>query len=84
MNNESYLSVWVKEDGTEIELNDLPATIAKAKEMGWSKSGAVDVSAMDKDELERFAKDKFGQDIDRRKGEDKLRAEVQAMIDGNS
>jgi hypothetical protein len=32
------LSVWVKADGkTEITLNDLPATAAKAKELGWKK-----------------------------------------------
>lgn len=31
------MDIWVKENGSEIELNDEPATIAYAKSLGWSK-----------------------------------------------
>jgi hypothetical protein len=31
------MTTWVKEDGKEIELNDLPATEEKAKSLGWAK-----------------------------------------------
>ena len=26
---------WVKEDGTKVQINDLPANIAAAKALGW-------------------------------------------------
>ena len=29
------MKVWIKQDGTEIELNDLPATTVEAKRLGW-------------------------------------------------
>lgn len=35
---EVTLTVWEKEDGTKIKLNDLPATVAKAESLGWKKS----------------------------------------------
>lgn len=28
---------WIKESGSEIKLNNEPATEAKAKELGWKK-----------------------------------------------
>jgi len=35
---EAKLSTWVKKDGkSEIKLNDEPATVKKAKELGWKK-----------------------------------------------
>lgn len=38
MSEEIKMSVWVKADGkTEVELNRLPATEVKAKELGWKK-----------------------------------------------
>lgn len=33
---EVELFVWVKPDGSEIKINDAPATIAKAIELGWT------------------------------------------------
>lgn len=29
------LTIWIKPDGKEIELNNEPATVAKARELGW-------------------------------------------------
>lgn len=34
---EVKMSIWIREDKTEIELNTLPATEAKAKDLGWKK-----------------------------------------------
>lgn len=45
-------------------------------------NGAIQLDQMDKDQLEEYAQEHFGQDIDRRKSVKKLRGEVQAMIDG--
>lgn len=33
------MGTWIKANGTEIELNDSPATEAKAKACGWQKKG---------------------------------------------
>lgn len=48
-----------------------------------SLNGALQLENMDKEGLEEYAKEHYGKDIDRRKSTKKLRAEVQAMIDGN-
>lgn len=29
------MTIWIKQNESEIELNDEPATIAKARELGW-------------------------------------------------
>lgn len=29
-------TIWVKKDGSELELNNLPATVKQAKSLGWS------------------------------------------------
>jgi hypothetical protein len=47
-------------------------------------NGALNIDEMDKDQLEEYALENFGIDLDKRKNEDKLRDEVRAMIDGNS
>ena len=31
----SKLTTWVKDNGQEIEVNDHPANVAHAREMGW-------------------------------------------------
>lgn len=31
------MTTWKKPSGIEIELNDEPATVKKAKELGWEK-----------------------------------------------
>lgn len=33
--------VWVKSSGVEVTTNDLPATVAKAKELGWKPKEEV-------------------------------------------
>jgi hypothetical protein len=33
----SKLTVWVKPNKTEIHLNNEPATVEKAKKLGWKK-----------------------------------------------
>lgn len=33
------MTIWVKPNGSEIELNDEPATASKAEELGWKKKG---------------------------------------------
>jgi len=48
-----------------------------------SLNGALNIGEMSKGELEEYAQDHFGKDIDKRKGISKLRNEVQGMIDGN-
>ena len=30
-------TTWIKDNGQEIELNDLPATVEKAKSLGWEE-----------------------------------------------
>lgn len=45
-------------------------------------NGAIQLDQMDKDQLEDYAQEHFGVDLDRRKGVKKLRAEVQTLIDG--
>ena len=37
MSDKPKLTTWVKENGTEIKLNDADATVAKARELGWKK-----------------------------------------------
>lgn len=32
--------IWIKPNGTEIETNDLPATIAYAESLGWKRKAA--------------------------------------------
>lgn len=46
-------------------------------------NGALNLEKMTKDELEDYAKDNFGIDIDRRKSKSNLIDEIQALIDGN-
>lgn len=35
------MTTWIKPNGTEIELNDLPATQDQAKAYGWQKKSDV-------------------------------------------
>lgn len=41
----SDLTTWVKEDKTEIKLNDNPATVAKAESLGWKRKAGRKPSA---------------------------------------
>ena len=34
------MAVWIKPSGTEVETNDLPATIEAAKSLGWKPKEA--------------------------------------------
>jgi hypothetical protein len=77
------MTLWIKDNGQEIELNDEDATLEKAVGLGWrlaSESKSID--KMNKDELEEYARNQFGAELDRRKGESKLRKEVKALADG--
>ena len=37
MTDKVKLTTWIKEDGTEIKLNDEVATIKKAEDLGWKR-----------------------------------------------
>lgn len=59
---------------------------------GWADSPAtiddsghhdVKLEDLDKDELERFAKEEFGVDLDKRKSQPKLVAQVRELMDAN-
>lgn len=45
---------------------------------------ALDIDAMDKDQLEAFAREKFGRELDKRKRLETLRKEVHALLDGST
>lgn len=37
MSNKVKLDIWVKPDGVELPVNREPASVEKAKELGWKK-----------------------------------------------
>ncbi len=71
---------WIRPSGREIITNDLDATIAYAVKVGWELAGEEGAQnallKLDKEELETYAKNKYGVDLDRRKSEGNLRKEV--------
>lgn len=47
---------WLKQNGTPVETNDLPASIERAKELGWVQEGDNKTTAKAKAEAEAKAK----------------------------
>ena len=70
--------VWVKPNGNTLETNDRQVTIDYLESLGWKR----EQPRSEKDELEAYAKEKFGVDLDKRKSLKKLKAEVQALEEG--
>lgn len=68
---------WIKPSGLEFETNDRKETIAYCESLGFKRAEDFD----EKGELEAYAKEQFGVDLDKRKSVKKLRAEVQALED---
>ena len=54
MSNDPTMVKWTKKDGTKVEINDSPANIAKAKELGWNpaKQTAAEKKALKDAEVE--------------------------------
>jgi len=77
------MAIWIKQSGLKIELNDKKATIAEAIRLGWTKEGeepkGLTIEDMSKDQLEAYAKERFKVDLDKRKGKEKLHAEVKEL-----
>lgn len=69
---------WVKPNGNTLETNDRQVTIDYLESLGWKR----EQPRSEKDELEAYAKQKFGVDLDKRKSLKKLKAEVQALEEG--
>lgn len=59
---------------TEVFVGDTPEAL----------TGAALVATLDKDELEAYARDNFGRELDKRKKVETLRAEVLALISGET
>lgn len=74
---------------TEDKADDTQAQLAKGEKAKADKQKQVDKSAdildqvnvMEKDSLEKFAKEHFDQDLDKRLSVDKLREQVRGYID---
>lgn len=65
----------------EADVQALGESIEGVKDM---LNGSLNLEGMDKDELEEYAQKHFGVDLDKRKKPEKLRAQIQALIDGDS
>jgi hypothetical protein len=75
---------YIRPSGTTIDLADTPNLRAFAEQRGWVPEGdKFNIETASKDELEAFAQEHFNVDLDKRKGEDKLRAELTDLINGN-
>ncbi len=80
---------WLRPSGNKITLESTPNLTAYAEKAGWEKcqdeaeiQKAFEglISDMDKDSLEAFTLKEFGIDIDKRKNIEKLRSEVEVLI----
>lgn len=82
------MTKWIKPSEVEINLNDFPDTVAKARSLGWWKEGEEapknpTLNSLSKEDLESYAKKKFGVDLDKRKSIQNLIKEVEALENGN-
>ncbi len=68
-------------DGSDEDTDVSDSTDAEGNDNSGSDENAVDYMAMEKDDLETFAKEKFSVDLDKRKGLPKLQAEVKALME---
>ena len=67
---------WKRPSGNPLETNDSKETIGYLESLGYTQiTDKIDP----KTELETYARDKFGVELDRRKGLKKLQAEVEAL-----
>lgn len=60
--------IYVRQDGSEIEINDAPANVAKAVELGWEPKGEDEPK---KQKRTRRTKEEMERDAAEKKGEDK-------------
>lgn len=86
MRNENS-SIWTKPSGLEIRINNSKATVAYAIELGWindkyNPQKIATLENMDKNQLETYAREKHGIDLDKRKSLENLIEEVKGY--GNS
>ena len=66
---------WKRPSGRPLETNDRKETIAHLESLGYS----IIKSKNEKDELEDYAREEFGVELDKRKSLSKLKAEVKAL-----
>lgn len=75
--SEPTLTVWYKQNGSEIKLNSEKATVEKAVSLGWKTEAMVAQEEKErKEELEKYAKEKFGVDLDKRSSVEKMEAKI--------
>lgn len=75
---------WKRPSDAPLETNNSPATIAYLESLGYTQIGKKPVvegntDKQDKDKLEVYAREKFGVELDKRKGLKKLQSEVEAL-----
>lgn len=77
---------WLRPDGTELDLNEHPLTIAKAESLGWEMQCSepeeiAAINAMEsKDDVESYVMDLCGIDIDKRGNLESIKAKAIEII----